>query len=78
MNKVLNVVKYQNRKLYAPELHRYITMEEIQSKINEGFDIRVTCYKTKNDLTPSVLARLIYESAMKELGTFKKSGKKVG
>ncbi len=56
------VKKYGNRRLYDTEASRYITLEELATKIREGTDVQVVDAKTGRDLTQGTLAHIILES----------------
>ena len=56
------VKKYANRRLYDTEESRYITQDELASRIRFGADPTVVDAKTGEDLTQSVLAQLILDS----------------
>ena len=56
------VKKYGNRRLYDTEASRYITLEELSSRIRDGDDVEVVDAKTGHDLTQATLAQIILES----------------
>jgi polyhydroxyalkanoate synthesis repressor PhaR len=56
------VKKYGNRRLYDTEASRYITLEELSARIQEGVDVMVVDAKTGLDLTQATLAQIILES----------------
>src|SRR6266446_264679 len=53
--------KYPNRRYYDATHSRHLTLDEIRSLIQEGYDIRVTDAKTSADITAQVLTQLILE-----------------
>lgn len=55
------IKKYGNRRLYDTGESRYITLEELSRKIQEGTDVRVVDAKTGQDLTQSTLTQIIIE-----------------
>lgn len=55
------IKKYGNRRLYDTDESRYITLEELTRKIQQGSDVRVVDAKTNEDLTQSTLTQLIIE-----------------
>jgi polyhydroxyalkanoate synthesis repressor PhaR len=55
------IKKYGNRRLYDTGESRYITLEELSRKIQEGTDVRVVDAKTGEDLTQSTLTQIIIE-----------------
>lgn len=56
------IKKYGNRRLYDTEDSRYITLEELATKIRAGGDVRVVDAKTSEDLTQVTLTQIIIES----------------
>jgi polyhydroxyalkanoate synthesis repressor PhaR len=56
------VKKYGNRRLYDTADSRYITLEELATKIRSGADARVVDAKTNEDLTQTTLTQIILES----------------
>lgn len=59
---VLIIKKYSNRRLYDTSESRYITLEELASKIRGGQDIQVVDAKSGADLTQATLVQIIMES----------------
>jgi polyhydroxyalkanoate synthesis repressor PhaR len=55
------IKKYGNRRLYDTGESRYITLEELSRKIQEGADVRVMDAKTGEDLTQGTLTQIIIE-----------------
>lgn len=55
------IKKYGNRRLYDTGESRYITLEELSRKIQEGGDVRVVDAKTGEDLTQGTLTQIIVE-----------------
>lgn len=49
-------VKYGNRKIYNRTLSRYETIVDIFLFIKNGYDVRITDSKTKNDITPQIVS----------------------
>ncbi len=56
------VKKYGNRRLYDTEDSRYITLDELTLKIQQGADPRVVDAKTGEDLTQATLTQIVMES----------------
>lgn len=54
----LNVIKYQNRKLYSPDISSYISLKELSDMVKEGFDLSVRNYNDE-DITKDILKDLI-------------------
>jgi polyhydroxyalkanoate synthesis repressor PhaR len=55
------VKKYGNRRLYDTESSRYITLDDLTTRIREGSDVRVIDAKTNDDLTQETLTQIIIE-----------------
>lgn len=55
------VKKYGNRRLYDTRASRYITLDELETIIRGGADVRVIDAKTSDDLTQATLAQIILE-----------------
>jgi polyhydroxyalkanoate synthesis repressor PhaR len=55
------VKKYGNRRLYDTESSRYITLEDLTTRIRDGADVRVVDAKTNADLTQETLTQIIIE-----------------
>jgi polyhydroxyalkanoate synthesis repressor PhaR len=56
------IKKYGNRRLYDTGDSRYITLEELATKIRMGADVRVVDAQTGDDLTQQTLAQLVMET----------------
>jgi polyhydroxyalkanoate synthesis repressor PhaR len=56
------IKKYGNRRLYDTGDSRYITLEELATKVRSGIDVRVLDAQTSDDLTQATLAQIILES----------------
>lgn len=68
--KRLEIKKYPNRRYYDATHSRHLTLEEIRSLVQEGFDIRVTDAKTSADITAQVLTQIILELETPKLSSF--------
>src|ERR1051326_7599025 len=68
--KVLDIRKYPNRRYYDSTRSKHVTLEEINSLIREGYEIRVTDSKTGEDITAKVLAQIILELDSPKLEVF--------
>jgi len=55
------VKKYGNRRLYDTGDSRYLTLEELATKIRSGADVRVVDAQTGEDLTQATLTQLVLE-----------------
>jgi polyhydroxyalkanoate synthesis repressor PhaR len=68
--KRLEIKKYPNRRYYDTTHSRHLTLEEIRSLVQEGFDLRVTDAKTSTDITAQVLTQIILELETPKLSSF--------
>jgi polyhydroxyalkanoate synthesis repressor PhaR len=56
------IKKYGNRRLYDTGDSRYITLDELATKIRSGIDVRVVDAQTGEDLTQASLVQLVLEA----------------
>lgn len=66
----LEIKKYPNRRYYDATHSRHLTLDEIRSLIQEGYDIRVTDAKTGDDITALLLTQIILELDTAKLASF--------
>ncbi len=59
--KKLEIKKYPNRRYYDATHSRHLTLDEIRSLIQQGYDLSVTDAKTGSDITAQVLTQIILE-----------------
>src|SRR5215510_9464986 len=59
--KKLEIKKYPNRRYYDATHSRHLTLEEIRTLIQQGYDIRVIDARTSADITAQVLTQIILE-----------------
>ena len=59
--KKLEIKKYPNRRYYDATHSRHLTLEEIHTLIQQGYDLRVTDAKAGADITAQVLTQMILE-----------------
>lgn len=59
--KRLEIKKYANRRYYDATHSRHLTLEEIRSLIQQGYDIVVVDARTSTDITAQVLTQIILE-----------------
>lgn len=62
--KVINIKKYENRKLYAPKCEavsksRYVNLKEVAEFIKSGYKVNVTRNSDKADITNEVLREIL-------------------
>ena len=68
--KRLELKKYSNRRYYDATHSRHVTLEEIRSLVQQGYDIIVTDAKTGDDITAQVLTQIILELETTKLNSF--------
>jgi polyhydroxyalkanoate synthesis repressor PhaR len=56
------IKKYGNRRLYDTTDSRYVTLEELGTKIRSGADLRVIDAQTNDDLTQATLTQIVLET----------------
>jgi polyhydroxyalkanoate synthesis repressor PhaR len=61
VSKKLEIKKYSNRRYYDATHSRHLTLEEIRSLIQQGYDIQVLDAKSGADITAQVLTQIILE-----------------
>ncbi len=66
----LELKKYPNRRYYDATRSRHLTLDEIRSLIQRGYDIRVTDAKTSADITAQVLAQIILDLETPKIDSF--------
>src|SRR5215471_6306670 len=59
--KRLEIKKYPNRRYYDATHSRHLTLEEIRTLIQQGYDLQVHDAKTSADITAQVLTQIILE-----------------
>src|SRR5262245_61036886 len=59
--KRLEIKKYPNRRYYDTTHSRHLTLDEIRSLIQQGYDLRVVDAKSSADITAQVLTQIILE-----------------
>lgn len=69
-NHALELRKYPNRRYYDTTRSRHVTLEEIQTLIRDGHEIRVTDSKSGEEITGKVLAQIILELDPPKLDIF--------
>jgi polyhydroxyalkanoate synthesis repressor PhaR len=56
------IKKYGNRRLYDTGESRYITLDELATKVRGGADVRVVDAQTAEDLTQATLTQIVLET----------------
>ena len=64
---MVQVVRYSNRKYYSREFGGFIGLRALAAVVRAGTDLRITCIKTKRDITSEVLMRALLEIEMRHL-----------
>ncbi len=59
--KKLEIKKYPNRRYYDATHSRHLTLDEIRSLIQQGYDLQVVDARTSADITAQVLTQIILE-----------------
>src|SRR6516162_10047449 len=59
--KKLEIKKYPNRRYYDATHSRHLTLEEIRSLVQQGYDLHVVDARTSADITAQVLTQIILE-----------------
>src|SRR5438046_2814127 len=59
--RILEIKKYPHRRYYDATHSRHLTLDEIRSLIQQGYDIRLIDAKTGADITAQVLTQIILE-----------------
>lgn len=65
---MLTIKRYPNRKFYDTEKKRYITLDDISSRIREGREIQVIDQGSGEEITSVVLTQIIFEQEKKQTG----------
>ena len=63
------IKRYSNRKLYDTSDSCYVTLEDIADMIRQGEDIQVIENNTKQDITSTTLAQIIFEEQKRNRST---------
>jgi len=69
-DKHLEICKYPNRRYYDSTRSCHVTLEEIHTLIQDGYDIHVVDSRTGEDITGRVLAQIIIDLDPPKLGVF--------
>jgi polyhydroxyalkanoate synthesis repressor PhaR len=56
------IKKYGNRRLYDTGESRYVTLDELATKVRGGADVRVVDAQTTEDLTQATLTQIVLET----------------
>ena len=59
------IKKYDNRRLYASDLSRYVTLEELRQRVLSGKAVSVLYYD--RDITAEVYARILVADTLRGL-----------
>ena len=60
------ITRYGSRKLYDTEESRYVSLDELETWIEEGQEIRVIDRETEEDVTSQTLTQVIMERGKRE------------
>jgi len=61
MTETLKVVKYPNRRLYSPDLNRYITLAVVGDYWDRDWEVNVFVHRTWVDVTIPTLLEVVRE-----------------
>lgn len=59
----MKLVKYKNRKIYSPELHKYVKLDEVLRWVREDKALYIVDHATKNLVTERVLLSALTQEA---------------
>jgi len=59
------IIKYENRKLYSKKFKRYISLEELETLINNNNNFTVQDFKNKEDITHDTLVKILANKLIK-------------
>lgn len=62
MHQTIEIIRYNNRKLYLYELSKYINVLDIKDFIDAGYNVKVSMHKTKEDVTQQTIGELIKQA----------------
>lgn len=68
--KKIEIKKYPNRRYYDTTHSRHLTLDEIRSLIQKGYEVNVTDTKTGEDITAQLLTQIILELETAKLDSF--------
>jgi polyhydroxyalkanoate synthesis repressor PhaR len=66
-SKKLELKKYPNRRYYDSTHSRHLTLDQIRSLVQEGYDLQVTDARSSSDITAQVLTQIILEMDTQKL-----------
>lgn len=55
----MELIKYKNRKIYSPNLKRYVTLNEVVEGIRNGEEITIRAHETNADVTDDTLKQCL-------------------
>lgn len=68
--KIMEIRRYSNRRLYDVTHSRHVTLDEVYDRVKQGWRVRVTDATTGEDITARVLTQLIMELDQSKLAAF--------
>jgi polyhydroxyalkanoate synthesis repressor PhaR len=66
----IQITRYPNRRYYARHESRYVSLQEIEELVREGRQVEIHDSQTDEDLTASVLTRIIIEQQPEKMRLF--------
>lgn len=67
---VVSIKRYPNRRLYDRQARRYITLQDLESLVQQGKKIEVRDSKTGEDLTRAILTQILIERHPEKMEMF--------
>lgn len=56
---MINLVKYNNRKIYSPDVKRYVNLDEIVELVQAGQKVTIRTHETNAEVTEDVLKQCL-------------------
>ena len=57
---MIEIIKYNNRKLYCTQSKDYISLDDIFFMIHDGENVKIICKKTGEDITIETLKKVLF------------------
>lgn len=70
MSTTVQITRYPNRRMYARNDSKYVSLQEIEEMVQAGNTVEIRDSQTKDELTRSVLARIIVERQPEKMQLF--------
>lgn len=56
---MITLVKYNNRKIYSPDVRRYVNLDEIVELVKAGQRVTIRAHETNAEVTEDVLKQCL-------------------